>query len=56
MDARSAPVSPGNARSRNTGLHKCRSDELNRMMRDFVAERRAAGQRLPEAVHALIAG
>ena len=38
------------------GLHERRNPELIRMLRDFVAERHAAGRPLPEAVHRFISG
>jgi hypothetical protein len=37
------------------GLDERRNDELVRMMRDLVSERRAAGRLLPDAVHRFIA-
>jgi hypothetical protein len=37
------------------GLDERRNDELVRMMRDLVSERRAAGRLLPDAVHQFIA-
>lgn len=36
------------------GLHERRNPELVQMLRDFVAERDAAGRALPDAVHAYI--
>jgi hypothetical protein len=38
------------------GLHARRNPELLQMLRDFVAERHAAGRPLPEAVHRFIEG
>ncbi len=38
------------------GLSERRNPALTRMLRDFVAERHAAGRPLPEAVHRFIAG
>jgi hypothetical protein len=36
------------------GLHERRNGEVVQMMRDLVAERRAAGRPLPDAVHAYV--
>jgi len=36
------------------GLHERRNPDLMEMLRDFVAERNAAGRPLPEAVHRFI--
>ena len=41
---------------RIVGLHQRRNPELIQMLRDFVAERSAAGRPLPKEVHELIEG
>jgi len=38
------------------GLNERRNPDLVLMLRDFVAERHAAGRPLPDAVHRYIAG